>query len=191
MPRKDPCPRAVEPGMTPTPALAERPVETLDADAFTGLLKEHDRLLRSLVYRLMGDRDVMDDVLQEVYLKAFRARASFRGESSTATWLYRIAYNTCLDELRRRGRWQQDELDEALPDPRPDPGEQVALRGDVAAALAALPVEQRAAVLLVDLHGLDYAAAGAVLGAGAGTIGSRVSRGRAALRRILSEGTPR
>lgn len=165
--------------------------DVMDPDAFVAVLKEHDRLLRSLVYRLMGDRDVMDDVLQEVYVKAFRARASFRGESSTATWLYRIAYNACLDELRKRGRWEPAELDEAMPDPRPDPGEEVALRGDVAAALAALPVEQRAAILLVDLHGMDYAAAGAVLGAGAGTIGSRVSRGRAALRRILSEGNAR
>ena len=191
MARKDRRLSAVEPGMTPTPALAVPPPDVLDPDAFVTMLKEHDRLLRSLVFRLMGDRDVMDDVLQEVYIKAFRARASFRGESSTATWLYRIAYNACLDELRKRGRWQPAELDESIPDTRPDPGDEVALRGDVAAALDALPVEQRAAILLVDLHGMDYAAAGAVLGAGAGTVGSRVSRGRAALRRLLSEGNAR
>ena len=191
MPRKDPRPGAVERDMTPTLQRAAPPPEVLDPDAFVAMLKEHDRLLRSLVYRLMGDRDLMDDVLQEVYLKAFRARASFRGEASTATWLYRIAYNACLDELRKKGRWQPAELDEELADPRPDPGDEVALRGDMAAALDALPVEQRAAILLVDLHGLDYAAAGAVLGAGAGTVGSRVSRGRAALRRILTEGNVR
>lgn len=191
MARKDRRLRSVERDMTPTLERAAPPVDLLDADAFVAMLKEHDRLLRSLVYRLMGDRDVMDDVLQEVYIKAFRARTSFRGEASVATWLYRIAYNTCLDELRKRGRWEPAELDEALPDPRPEPGEQVALRGDIAAALDALPVEQRAAILLVDLHGLDYAAAGVVLGAGAGTVGSRVSRGRAALRTILSEGNAR
>ncbi|HVF04682.1 MAG TPA: RNA polymerase sigma factor [Frankiaceae bacterium] len=191
MARKDPPEPSVQPDMTPTLERAAPPPDAMDADAFVAMLKEHDRLLRSLVYRMVGNRDLMDDVLQEVYLKAFRARASFRGESSPATWLYRIAYNACLDELRKNGRWQPAELDEAMPDPAPEPGEQVALRGDIAAALDALPVEQRAAILLVDLHGMDYAAAGAVLGAGAGTVGSRVSRGRAALRRILSEGNAR
>ncbi len=157
-----------------------------DPDAFVAMLREHDRLLRSLVYRLVG-RGPMDDVLQEVYLKAFRSWGSFRGDAAVSTWLYRIAYHVCVDELRRAGRWQPVDLDEAaeVRDPAPDPGETVSLRGDLAAALAALPVEQRAAVLLVDLHGLDYAAAAEVLGSNAGTVGSRVSRGRAALRATL------
>ncbi len=189
MARKERRERVVQPDMTLV--AAPPPPSMLDPDAFVAMLREHDRLLRSLVYRLLGDRQQMDDVLQEVYLKAFRARESFRGESTTATWLYRIAYNACLDELRKAGRWRPEELDEALPDPRPEPGEEVALRGDVAAALAALPVEQRAAVLLVDLHGLDYAAAAAALGCPAGTRGARVSGGRAALRRLLTEGTDR
>lgn len=172
-------PRArVEPGVTT--ALAP---PSLDPDAFVAMVREHDRLLRALVYRLLGSRDAMDDVLQEVYVKAFRGWGSFRGESSAATWLYRIAYHACVDELRRRR--PHDELDDRLPDPRLGPAEQVAIRSDLAAALAALPVEQRAAVLLVDLHGLDYAAAAAVLGCPTGTVGARVSRGRAALRETL------
>jgi RNA polymerase sigma-70 factor, ECF subfamily len=181
--RKDPSARDVQ------------PVVTLDLatphDAFLTVLHENDRLLRSLAYRLLGDRDLMDDVLQDVYLKAFAAWGTFRGESGVATWLYRIAYNACVDELRRRGKWQPAALDESMPDTRAEPGDEVALRGDVAAALAALPVEQRAAVLLVDLHGLDYAAAAHVVGCGTGTLGSRVSRGRAALRHLLSEGNDR
>lgn len=189
MARKKARAARVEPAMTLVAAAP--PPSVLDPDTFVAMLREHDRLLRSLVYRLLGDRDQMDDVLQEVYIKAFRARGSFRGESSTATWLYRIAYNACLDELRKAGRWQPAELDESLPDPRPEPGDEVALRGDVAAALAALPVEQRAAVLLVDLHGLDYAAAAAALGCPTGTLGARVSRGRATLRTLLSEGNAR
>lgn len=154
-------------------------------DEFVAMLREHDRLLRSLAYRLLGDRDLMDDVLQDVYVKAFRGWAGFRGESSVTTWLYRIAYNACIDALRRRGRFE--ELDDTLPDPRPEPGDEVALRGDVAAALAALPVAQRAAVLLVDLHGMPYGEAAEALGCPVGTLGARVSRGRAALRRTLGE----
>ena len=178
MRRKDRAAPAVEPGMTTAVAPAR-----LDPDAFVVAIREHDRLLRSLAYRLLGDRDAMDDVLQDVYVKAFRAWGTFRGDASAATWLYRIAYHACVDELRRRR--PHAELDEALPDRRIEPGEQVALRRDLAAALAALPVEQRAAVLLVDLHGLDYAAAADVLGCPVGTVGARVSRGRAALRTTL------
>jgi RNA polymerase sigma-70 factor (ECF subfamily) len=155
----------------------------LDPAAFVAAVREHDRMLRALVYRLTGSRDAMDDVLQDVYVKAYRGWGSFRGESSVATWLYRIAYHACVDELRRRH--PHEELDEAAADPRIEPGEQVALRRDLAAALAALPVEQRAAVLLVDLHGLDYGTAADVLGCPVGTVGARVSRGRAALRVTL------
>lgn len=157
------------------------------ADGFVDLLREHDGALRALVYRMVGDRGVMDDVLQDTYLKAYQALPSFRGEAALGTWLYRIAYHACCDELRRAGRWRPLPLDDAADerDPAPDPADTVALRGDLAAALDALPHEQRAAVLLVDLNGLDYAAAAAVLGVAPGTVGSRVSRARATLRRTL------
>ena len=182
--------------MTPAYALAA-PVPELpppaDPDAFLALVRSHDRPLRALVYRLVGDRDVMDDVLQETYLRAYRGRAAFRGEAGIGTWLHRIAYNAAMDELRRRGRARTvtlaDEHDSASAAIAPD--ELVALRGDLAAALDLLPVEQRAAVLLVDAEGLDYVAAAHVLGVAPGTVGSRVSRGRAALRLVLSSGDDR
>ena len=157
------------------------------ADAFIVMIKEYDRPLRALVYRLMGDRDVMDDVLQDVYLRAYRALPSFRGEAAPGTWLYRIAYNVCIDELRRRQRQPRVPLDEVAdqPDDGVDPGDLAAMRGDVAAALEELPLDQRAAVLLVDAHGFDYARAGDILGVPPGTVGSRVSRARATLRHSL------
>jgi RNA polymerase sigma-70 factor (ECF subfamily) len=194
--RKESAAGGVEPGMTPAPAV-DPPVTELpppaDPDAFIRLAREHDRALRSLVFRLVGDRDAMDDVLQETYLRAYRSRQSFRGEASIGTWLYRIAYNTSMDELRRRGRHQTVELDETLDTPSTSlgPDDLAALRGDLATALDRLPHEMRAAVLLVDAEGLDYAAAGQVLGVAAGTVGSRVSRGRAALRLSLTTGDHR
>jgi RNA polymerase sigma-70 factor (ECF subfamily) len=158
-----------------------------DPDIFIEMVKRYDRLLRGLVYRLMGNREQMDDVLQEVYLRAFRALPGFRGEAGSGTWLYRIAYNVCIDELRRVQRRPsvplQDFHDE--PDGAPDPSDLAALRGDLADALADLPMDQRAAILLVDAHGFDYARAGEILGVPPGTVGSRVSRARSALRLAL------
>ena len=159
--------------------------DTGDADRFAHLVAEHDRPLRALAFRLLGDRQAMDDVLQEAYAKAFRALPQFRGESATGTWLYRIVYNACLDHLRRERRLAEQPLETGLP-ATPDPGESAARREALAAALAALAPDQRAAVLLVDAEGLDYAAAARVLGVRVGTVASRLSRARASLRRALA-----
>lgn len=169
--------------LAPAPLLRS-PATVEAADAFIEMIKDYDRPLRALVYRLMGDRDVMDDVLQDVYLRAYRALPSFRGEAAPGTWLYRIAYNVCIDELRRRQRQPKVPLEEMHDEPHDgiDPGDLAAMRGDVATALGELPLDQRAAVLLVDAHGFDYARAGDILGVPPGTVGSRVSRARATLR---------
>ncbi|MEP7054798.1 MAG: sigma-70 family RNA polymerase sigma factor [Actinomycetota bacterium] len=174
--------------LAPAPApVRGGPVTDEDPDAFIEMIKHYDRPLRALVYRLMGDRDVMDDVLQDVYLRAFRALPSFRGDAAPGTWLYRIAYNVCIDELRRRQRQPRVPLDEMHDQPHDgiDPGDVATMRGDVAQALGELPMDQRAAVLLVDAHGYDYARAGDILGVPPGTVGSRVSRARATLRLAL------
>jgi RNA polymerase sigma-70 factor (ECF subfamily) len=131
----------------------------------------------------------MDDVLQEAYVKAYRALPRFRGDSKLGTWLYRIAYNACLDELERSRRVVQLPLGEVAEpaDPRSSVAETVASRRDLAAALAALAPEDRAAVVMVDAHGLAYRDAGDVLGVPEGTIASRLNRARAALRRTLGD----
>lgn len=156
-----------------------------DQEAFAALIQHYDPGLRALAYRLLGDRDRMDDALQEAYVKAFTALPRFRGESKIGTWLYRIAYNVCLDELERARRIVP--LDEAgeRPSSSRDPGDEVAGRSDLARALAGLPPEERAAVLLVDAQGFSYDEAGRVLAVPAGTIASRLNRARAALRKAL------
>ena len=160
-----------------------------DVDAFYSLISLHDRGLRGLAYRLLGDRDAMDDALQESYLKAFRALAKFSGDSAFKSWLYRIVYNTCLDELRRRRNVGAlpVEPDLELPDRRPDPAELATEKLDLAAAVASLSPETRAAVLLVFVDGMDYRSAAEALGISRGTLASRLHRGRAALRRALGE----
>jgi RNA polymerase sigma-70 factor (ECF subfamily) len=160
-----------------------------DQEAFAAVIRHYDPGLRTLAYRLLGDHNRMDDALQEAYVKAFRALPRFRGDSKLGTWLYRIAYNACLDELKRSQRVVQLPLEE-IAEPAgswPDPDEAVAQRHDLAQALAALPPHERAAVLLVDAQGFDYKDAASVLGVPAGTVASRLSRARAGLRRAMRQ----
>lgn len=160
-----------------------------DQAAFADIVRHYDHRLRALAFRLLGDRDRMDDALQEAYVKAFRSLPRFKGASALGTWLYRITYNACIDELRRGSAGAQVTADAdnaaSVADPRPGPEEIAVGRYDLAAALDRLPPEQRAVVLLVDGYGLGYADAADVLGIRAGTVGSRLSRARAALREAL------
>lgn len=158
-----------------------------DIDAFYALITRHDEGLRRLAYRLLRDRDAMDDALQESYLKAFRALPRFAGDSSFKSWMYRIVYNTCIDELRRTGKVRILPIESAAghADQRRGPGELATEKIDLADAVAGLAPETRAAVLLVYVDGMDYRSAGEVLGVSRGTLASRLHRGRAQLRRAL------
>ena len=166
-----------------------------DRQAFTEVVRHYDHRLRALAWRLLGDRAAMDDALQEAYVKAFRALPGFREDAGLGTWLYQITYRACVDLQRRESRHQTGTTDwapsQAAAGPTADPAATATSRTDLQRALAGLPVDQRAAVLLVDADGLDYDAAAAVLGVAPGTIASRLSRARAALRAALAEGETR
>lgn len=156
--------------------------------AFRRIVRHYDDRLRALAFRLLEDRDAMDDALQEAYVKAFRSLNSFKGKSSLGTWLYRITYNSCIDELRRREKvipfTNRDGADLEVSDPGDAMGA-ADIRADLASAMSALPPDQRAAVALVDAEGFTYDEASRVLGIPPGTVASRVSRARAALRESL------
>lgn len=117
----------------------------------------------------------------------------FDGRASFATWVYRVATNACLDELRRRGRRPTpagDDLEVMAAHGQRGSAEDVdgvATRLDVDAALARLPAEQRAAVVLRDLLGLDYASIAEILEIAPGTVRSRIARGRSRLADLLAE----
>jgi RNA polymerase sigma-70 factor, ECF subfamily len=165
------------------------PVPATDDHEFVALVAHHDASLRALAFRMLGDRDRMDDALQEAYTRAFRGLVRFRGDSTHATWLYRIVYNVCVEELRRSRRLRLVELEEAdePADPAAEVAETVAARAGLAGALARLTPEDRAAVLLVDAQGFDYRSAAGIVGVPEGTIASRLNRARATLRRALEE----
>lgn len=156
----------------------------IDIDAFVVLLREHDLRHRRLAYRLLGDRERMDDVLQEAYARAFRALPRFSGHATLGTWLYRIVYNACVDELRRSGARKEVSLEEWR-DQSAGRSDAVEERLDLEAALAALPFELRAVVLLVDADELSYDEAAEILGIPPGTVASRLSRARDALKGAL------
>lgn len=153
-----------------------------DPKAFMGLMAPERRRLESLAYRLLGDASEVPDVLQEVYLAAYRGLPEYRGDSLLSTWLYRITYNACLAQRARR-----PEVAEAQDEPAQlDHAESAASRLDLAGALAELPLEQRALVLMVDRDGFDYRSAAEALSIPLGTVSSRLAAARAKLRRALS-----
>jgi RNA polymerase sigma-70 factor, ECF subfamily len=159
-----------------------------DDEAFVAIMRHYDRRLRIVAFHVLNDRQLMDDVLQDVTLRVYRSLARFRCESSLGTWLCRITYRACCDVMNRAGRLQPvspDELSD-VPDPAQDPGDALATRAALAEAFAALPPEQRLAVLLVDREGYDYATTAAILGIPMGTLASRLSAARTTLRCCLS-----
>jgi RNA polymerase sigma-70 factor (ECF subfamily) len=183
--------RGIDNGAAPTEPFAHvlKDAQNGDRDAFVTLMSHYDRRLRSLAYRLLDDKEAMVDTMQDVYVKAFRGLPQFQGRSAVGTWLYRITYTTCLDHRQRR-RPATAPYDDATPmrlDPDDDPSDTVPVRIDLAAALKALSDEHRAAVLMVDRDGYAYHDAAEVLGIPMGTLASRLSAARAALRRALSD----
>jgi RNA polymerase sigma-70 factor, ECF subfamily len=159
-----------------------------DADAFMELIAPFDRDHRALAYGILGDRHRMDDALQDAYLKAFRGLPAFDGRAAIGTWLYRIVYNACLDELRRRTRFVHLPLEHAshLASPSEPVAEAIAADG-LAAALRSLPGDLRAVVLLVYARGLDYETVSQIMDIPVGTVASRLHRARAILRAALRE----
>ncbi|MFV0526823.1 MAG: RNA polymerase sigma factor [Acidimicrobiales bacterium] len=158
------------------------------AETFSRLLIEADPQMRALAYSILRDRDEMDDALQIAYLKAFREFGSFEGRSRFSTWLHSIVYRTCIDEIRRRGRFEPTDFgqvayhDELVVS---DSTNRIGDRDTVEAALDRLSPDQRAAVVLVDMQGFTFADAADIVGVPVGTLASRVSRARAALRSTL------
>lgn len=157
-----------------------------DRRAFEGLIRLHEDRVFAICSGVIRNRDLALEATQETFITLYRKLDRFDGKSAFSTWLYRVTTNTCYDVLRRAKR----HLAEPLPEHH-DPADATArdgfdavdLRPDLADALAAIPDEFRAAVVLSDLEGLPIAEIASILEVAPGTVKSRVFRGR----RLLAE----
>lgn len=167
-----------------------------DTEAFERLVETYENKIYTLALRMSGSPDDAGDIAQEAFLAAWRGLPAFRGEAGFATWLYRLASNAAIDYLRRqrkqRGELSLDDEELGLDAVDAGPGPQDAAEGEevrsaVAAGLGALSEGHRQVLVLRELQGLSYEEIAAVLAVDLGTVKSRISRARSALRKILLE----
>ena len=167
-----------------------------DTEAFERLVETYENKIYTLAPRMSGSPDDAGDIAQEAFLAAWRGLPAFRGEAGFATWLYRLASNAAIDYLRRqrkqRGELSLDDEELGLDAVDAGPGPQDAAEGEevrsaVAAGLGALSEGHRQVLVLRELQGLSYEEIAAVLAVDLGTVKSRISRARSALRKILLE----
>jgi RNA polymerase sigma-70 factor (ECF subfamily) len=162
-----------------------------DGQAFEALYQRHAARLYNLAYRMAGTATDAEDLLQDVFLLAYRKMGSFRGDSSLGTWLYRLTMNHCLDVLRsRQSRMGQQtdslDADEAM-EPAAAPALGAVSRIDLECAIGRLPPACRAAFLLHDVEGFGHQEVGAILGISEGTSKSQVHKARLRIRSYLTQ----
>lgn len=168
--------------------------------AFEQLVERYKQPILNLLYRSLGDLSEAEDLAQMVFIQVYKSSARYRATARFSTWLYTIARNLCLNELRRRSRHPADSLDEApseseeppirqLPDPQatapPMALMQQELREKIQEALLSLPESQRTAILLFREKELSYEDIAAVLGTSLSATKSLIHRGRETLKHLL------
>ena len=162
-----------------------------DGAAFETLYQQHAGRLYNLAYRMAGTAGDAEDLLQEIFLIAYRKLGSFRGESSLGTWLYRLAMNHCLDVLRSRqsrmGQQTESLDEEGTMEPSAAPAFGAVNRIDLERAIGRLPHACRAAFLLHDVEGFGHHEVGAILGISEGTSKSQVHKARLRIRAYLTQ----
>ena len=165
-----------------------------DLNAFNDLVVCYQDMLFALVVRMVPDRDQASDAVQEAFFSAYRNMGSFRG-GSVKSWLSRIAINAAMDTQRLRKRRPSEPYPELEDDTWQPPADASADPGTTSltaerhrvlnAALAKITDDQRAAIVLYDVEGYDYAEIADMTGVSVGTVKSRIHRGRLALRGLL------
>jgi RNA polymerase sigma-70 factor (ECF subfamily) len=169
-----------------------------DAEAFTLLVERYQKMLYTVAYRFLGNHEDASDATQEALVRAFKNLHSFRAQCSFKTWLQHIIANVCRDALRRQSRRPIISLDSMqenenspweLPDAKANSPEEVALnreeRDYLQKLIQALSPEYRLVVVMRDLQGFSYEEIASGLNCSVGTVKSRLSRARQALRKQI------
>ena len=169
-----------------------------DVDSFNQLVLRWERPIYSLASRVLGREEDARDIVQETFLRAFRALPGFKGQAKFSSWLYRIALNLCRDWIRRQRRAPVQQMPEGA-----DPVELVGASGPaesieelvarrelsavVADAMALLPEEQRTAIVLKEYHGMTFQEIADLQGVPLSTVKTRLYQGLTVLRRHLEQ----
>jgi RNA polymerase sigma-70 factor (ECF subfamily) len=190
----------------------ERPVASSDwelvqqartgnRDAFRELVERYQRKIAALALGMLRNREDALDIVQETFTKAYQNLDRFKGDAAFYTWVYRIAYNLCVDQQRRAAKDPRLSLDAEAPggpvnpmpvgDPQPDEPFARARDAEIArrvqAAIRELTPDHRAVILLRELEGLSYAEISQVLECPKGTVMSRLHYARRQLQQRLRE----
>jgi RNA polymerase sigma-70 factor (ECF subfamily) len=173
-----------------------------DEKAFRTLMERYRRKVYSIAYGMVHNPEAAYDISQEVFIKVYRYLGSFQGSSSFYTWLYRISVNLSIDWLRKQGRHDLVDFDDALLRREPDGAEAMVvptlqdsdplkalgrkeLREQIARAFESLSEKHRAVLLLREVEGLSYDEIARALKIHKGTVMSRLHHARRNLQRVL------
>lgn len=171
-----------------------RQIKNGDLDAFDQLVRRYEVKIYNVAFRFMGNHADAVDLAQDTFIRMYQALPGFRGDSSFATWLYRVAANACRDELRKRQRRRSVSMDEMI---ATSPANMPAAPGDyspeetiqrretqqqVQECLNQLSNDHRLILVMREIQGFSYEEIAGALGCSLGTVKSRISRARSALK---------
>jgi RNA polymerase sigma-70 factor (ECF subfamily) len=161
-----------------------------DQAACAELVQAYSRLVGTVIWRATGNRDAVEDLAQETFMRVFRALVYFDARASLSTWIYTIAHRVAVDHLRKTGRWREDPLPETdNPTPALDPEASLARvesQTVVRQALEKLPDKFRLPLLYAAIEELDYSTIAAMLGVPIGTVKTLVFRGKRMLKNEMT-----
>jgi RNA polymerase sigma-70 factor (ECF subfamily) len=188
------------------PAADSRPLEQLDErglveaclaqrpGAFDLIVERHRRAVYQLCYRFLGNHEDASDLSQDVFLRAYRGLRSFRGQSTLATWLYRIGVNVCLNRVSAKttlGKLTEPIEEKQFVDPRAESASDLMLKDEraarVRAAIARLPRKQRTTLILRTYHDMSHQEIADVLGSSVGAVKANFFHALGNLKKLLAD----
>jgi RNA polymerase sigma-70 factor (ECF subfamily) len=167
-----------------------------DERAFEYIVKKYQSKVANLIFKIIGDQDIVEDLTQEVFLRVMESLKDYKFGSAIYTWIYRITVNICIDEIRKRQRSRAFSLDNIVgqnpkSEPSYSPVEKTFERGEmreiIENALSKLPAEYKTVIVLREFEDLSYEEIAKILKIRIGTVKSRIFRARKLLAEYLKE----
>lgn len=167
-----------------------------DEKAFEIIVKKYQNRVGNLIFKIIGDPNIVEDLTQEVFVRVFESLKEYKFISALYTWIYRITVNICIDEIRKRQRSRAYSLSDILSqNPKVEPSyspvekniERSEMREMIEKAIEKLPSEYRTVIVLRDFEDLPYEEIAKILKIRIGTVKSRIFRARKLLAEYLKE----